>query len=209
METIKQKQINVYHFNELSEEVQNKVHGQNRYFLTESRTCNFDELTEEFKDFIEFIGGRFTDDFVGYDTLGNRVVTEWKGDLNELLNKIEDNEIKDDCNYLCGEKLPELKIDKRLLDIMQSDFDYSEYEVVGGEVVFNVWHTDKADELTKKYKKDRAKLYDWMYEVLNIINNRFLDNIRAEQEYLESKEAFAEYCELNEKLFTAEGVQVN
>ena len=60
-----QKQINVYYFSELSEEVQNKVHDKNKYFLTEVDSFYFKEHTREFENFVEFIGGRFTDDFVG------------------------------------------------------------------------------------------------------------------------------------------------
>ena len=95
-----QKQINVYYFSELSEEVQNKVHDKNKYFLTEVDSFYFKEHTREFENFVEFIGGRFTDDFVGYDTVSNRVVAEWNGDLNYLFTKIDNGEIKDDCSYL-------------------------------------------------------------------------------------------------------------
>lgn len=200
-----QKQINVYYFSELSEEVQNKVHDKNKYFLTEVDSFYFKEHTREFENFVEFIGGRFTDDFVGYDIVSNRVVAEWNGDLKYLFTKIDNGEIKDDCSYLQGEKLPELKIGKRLLDIIQSDFYYSKFKVRNNKVTVNVCNTDLIDEI----KEELERLYDWVEEVVNIINNRFLNNLRAEEEYLESEEAFAEYCEANEVLFTAEGVQVN
>lgn len=203
-----QKQIKVYYFNELSEEVQNKVHEENKYFLTEVDSFYFKDHIREFKNFVEFIGGRFTDDFVGYDTASNRVVAEWNGDLNDLFAKIDNNKIKDDYSYLQGEKLPELKIRKHLLDIIQSDFDYSEFKVTGSNVELNIYNTDLIDEI-KDLNKDLERLYEWVEEVVNIINNRFLNNLRVEEEYLESKEAFARYCEANEVLFTAEGVQVN
>jgi hypothetical protein len=198
-----QKLINVYYFNELTEEIQNKVHEENRYFLTENYSYNFDEIVDEFKNFVESIGGAFIDDFVGYDTDGYRVITKWKGDFIEFLSKIGNSK-----NYLGNEKLPKLKIRKNFLDIMQSDSEYSEYEVVGGAVTFSGWYRDKNIKL-RVLKEDRDKLYNWMYEVLNIINNCFLNKIRAEQDYLETKEAFAEYCELNEVLFTKNGIRVN
>ena len=44
-----QKLINVYYLNELSKEVQNKVHEENRHFLTELYSCNFDKIVDEFK----------------------------------------------------------------------------------------------------------------------------------------------------------------
>ena len=92
-----------------------------------------------------------------------------------------------------------------MLDIIQSDFYYSKFEVRNNKVKVNVCNTDLIDEI----KEELERLYDWVEEVVNIINNRFLNNLRAEEECLESKEALAEYCEANEVLFTAEGVQVN
>ena len=198
-----QKLINVYYFNELTEEVQNKVHEENRYFLTELYSCNFDEIVDEFKNFIESIGGTFVNDFVRCYTKENRVSARWKGNFIELLSRIGDSK-----NYLGNEKLPKLKIKKYFLDILRKDSEYSDFEVVRGIVIFDDWHTDKTAKL-RVFKEDRDKLLDWMFEVINIIYDCFLNKIKTEEEYLESKEAFAEYCELNGVLFTENGIRVN
>lgn len=198
-----QKLINVYYFNELSEKVQNKVHEENRYFLTKSHSYKFDEIADEFKKFVESIGGTFVNDSVRCYTKENRVSARWKGNFIELLSKMGDSK-----NYLGNEKLPKLKIKKYFFDILQKDSEYSDYDVVCGTVTFNDWYTDKTAKL-RVLKEDRDKLLDWMFEVLNIINNCFLDKIRAEEEHLESKEAFAEYCKLNGVLFTENGIRVN
>lgn len=198
-----QKLINVYYLNELTEEVQNKVHEENRYFLTENYSCNFDEITDEFKKFVESIGGTFVNDFVKCYTKENRVSARWKGNFIELLSRIGNSK-----NYLGNEKLPKLKIKKYFLDILRKDSEYSDFEVVRGIVIFDDWHTDKTAKL-RVLKEDREKLLDWMFEVINIIHDCFLNKIKTEEEYLESKEAFVEYCELNGVLFTENGIRVN
>ena len=198
-----QKLINVYYLNELSKEVQNKVHEENRHFLTELHSCNFDKIVDEFKNFVESIGGTFVNDFVRCYTKENRVSARWKGNFVELLSRIGDSK-----NYLGNEKLPKLKIKKYFLDILRKDSEYSDFEVVRGIVIFVNWHTDKTAKL-RVLKEDRDKLLDWMFEVINIIYDCFLNKTRAEEEYLESKEAFAEYCKLNGVLFTKNGIRVN
>ena len=196
-----QKQINVYYFNELSEEVQNKVHEENRYFLTETRTCNFDELTEEFKSFIKSVGGYFTFDFVGYDTLLNRVFTRWQCSIESFLDALGTKEAQQKHEYLKNCEIPEFKIDTNLLDLIQEDFDYSTFVVEDNHIKLNI----EAGSL----KKEIRELKGWLEDVVQVIYEAFLKNIEGEQDYLESKEAFAEYCEINEKLFTAEGIQIN
>ena len=198
-----QKLINVYYLNELSKEVQNKVHEENRHFLTELHSCNFDKIVDEFQNFVESIGGTFVNDFVRCYTKENRVSARWKGNFVELLSRIGDSK-----NYLGNEKLPKLKIKKYFLDILRKDSEYSDFEVVRGIVIFDNWHTDKTAKL-RVLKEDRDKLLDWMFEVINIIYDCFLNKTRAEEEYLESKEAFVEYCKLNGVLFTKNGIRVN